>query len=1087
MADILKQAITTIKAGDTETGRHLLELAVQTEPDNDMAWLWLASVAESPADSRAHLERALTINPDNRRAQRELANLSKKTEGSPAPTHPTAAVPVPSSIQPDDPTWPNEAPTTAPPPADLSTNLVDQEAAFSAPSARPPGMYDAFISYSRKDKVFVQRLYEALQARGQKIWVDWDGIPLSADWRAEIREGIENANAVIFVISPDSLASKEVGVEREWAEDLNKRLIPLVYRDVTPKAVPPSLASLNWIFCRETDNFEAAMVAVLDVLETDLAWVKTHTRLLMRAIEWDKNERNQSFLLRGDDLHQAERSLMQNYTDPQPTPLQHEYVVTSRQYTDRRQRLFLGRVTFALVVSILLAVFAFIQFWRAQEATQHALASKLAAESVVFSDDQLDLALLLNLEAGRIAEEGGFGDEIDVLAGLKYSPYLTTFLHGHTDVVRRVAFSPDGRLAVSAGRDNRIMMWNPALGQPLGQPLLGHTDWIYGLAVSPDGQTIASGSFDETVRLWDVATGQPKGEPLTGHKGQVWGVAFSPNGQILASGGDDNTVRLWDVATGQPLGEPLTGHTDLVMQVAFGPAPVETSAPAAQAPLFSPPLEEPEGLLLASTGRDGTIRLWDVATGQPRGEPLSGHKGLVWDIAFSPDGSRLVSAGNDDQVVVWDVAAGRQAGFHFDDHDSPVYAVAVSPDGQTVASAGDDKQIILWDIDTREPLGPPLTGHTAWVSSLAFSPDGDLLISGSADNTPILWNVGVGQFLSGHQDWVYDVAYSPNGTRLASASYDDTVRLWNPATRQAVGPPLTSHSRNVWAVAFSPDGQILASGSADNTVRLWDGLTGQALGEPLTGHTDEVVSVQFSPAISEGSGGQILASAGVDGLIILWDVDSRQAVGQLSGGHTDEIRAIEFSPDGALLATASNDQTIRLWAVATGQPLGEPIEGHTDWVTSVAFSPDGQLLASGSADNTVRLWDVATRRPLGEPIEGHTNRVWDVAFSPNGRLLVSGGADRRVILWDVETRRPLGPPLSGHVNLVTAVAFSPDGQHVVSGSADNTVVIWNVDAAPWPVRACQIANRNMTQAEWDEFLGDYQSYHTTCPGVAGES
>jgi predicted amidohydrolase len=157
------------------------------------------------------------------------------------------------------------------------------------------------------------------------------------------------------------------------------------------------------------------------------------------------------------------------------------------------------------------------------------------------------------------------------------------------------------------------------------------------------------------------------------------------------------------------------------------------------------------------------------------------------------------------------------------------------------------------------------------------------------------------------------------------------------------------------------------------------------------------------------------------------------------------------------------------------------LTGHTNSVRSVAFSPDSKILASGSWDKTLILWDVASRQPLGQPLTGHTNTVRSVAFSPDGRTLASGSDDNTLILWDVASRQPLGQPLTGHTKSVVSVAFSPDGKILASGSDDNTLILWDVSLKSWQDRACRIANRNLTRAEWKQYIGDIAPYRATCP------
>jgi hypothetical protein len=156
--------------------------------------------------------------------------------------------------------------------------------------------HDIFISYSRKDKEFVRQLHQALSQRKHDIWVDWEDIPPTADWLNEIYGAIESADTFVFVLSPDSVASEVCAKEVEHAVKHQKRLVPLVRREVDPKGVHPALASHNWLFLRETDDFDTTLKTLDEAITTDLDYVRSHTRLLVRAREWESKARNNSFV-----------------------------------------------------------------------------------------------------------------------------------------------------------------------------------------------------------------------------------------------------------------------------------------------------------------------------------------------------------------------------------------------------------------------------------------------------------------------------------------------------------------------------------------------------------------------------------------------------------------------------------------------------------------------------------------------------------------------------------------------------------------------------------------------------------------------
>ncbi|MBD1868472.1 CHASE2 domain-containing protein [Cyanobacteria bacterium FACHB-471] len=225
-------------------------------------------------------------------------------------------------------------------------------------------MTDVFISYSRRDKEFVQQLHAALLGHKRDTWVDWQDILPTEKWWRAIEAGIEGTEAFVFVISPDSATSKVCADEIEHAIKHNKRLIPVVRRDTAPEQVHPALSAHNWLFMRESDDFDTAFVRLLQAIDTDLQYVRAHTRLTVRAVEWEAAKRDNSFLLRGKDLAASERWLQQGQLkQPAPTPLQVEYITASRtvQYRKLEPRNVVLISTAAAALSIVVSFFGGLQ------------------------------------------------------------------------------------------------------------------------------------------------------------------------------------------------------------------------------------------------------------------------------------------------------------------------------------------------------------------------------------------------------------------------------------------------------------------------------------------------------------------------------------------------------------------------------------------------------------------------------------------------------------------------------------------------------------------------------------------------------
>lgn len=283
----------------------------------------------------------------------------------------------------------------------------------------------------------------------------------------------------------------------------------------------------------------------------------------------------------------------------------------------------------------------------------------------------------------------------------------------HTGVINHITISHDGTLAVTAGADMRLVLWDITTGEPIRE-FVGHQGAVNAVKFSPDDTLIASAGDDNVLALWDVATGEFT-TLFEGHSDAVWDVAYSPDGTMLASASRDNTIYLWDTETGASINR-LFGHTFRITGVDFSP----------------------DGAYLVSSSFDNTIILWDVATGEEL-STFEGHTDWIRDVTFSPDGQTIASAAADNSVILWDVENNIRLRT-YEGHSAQVLSVVYSPDGSQLLSGGSDNTIILWDIATGEEV-QRFTGHIDEIQSLAFSPDGASFASASGDGTARLWGL----------------------------------------------------------------------------------------------------------------------------------------------------------------------------------------------------------------------------------------------------------------------------------------------------------------------------------------------------------
>jgi WD40 repeat protein/energy-coupling factor transporter ATP-binding protein EcfA2 len=772
-----------------------------------------------------------------------------------------------------------------------------------------------------------------------------------------------------------------------------------------------------------------------EAIEASRTWLQVRSELDRLAADWAQGRRDESYLVRGGRLATFEK--WAGGHNDELSQLEREFLEASRalasrelestRRSNRRLRSLAAALALLLVVAVAAGVLARQAAWRADQKALEATSRQLAAQADARLDSQPQLSMLLSVaasEAEKTPEAQG-----SLLNQLNAHRYVKGFLPGHRDTVQSVAFHPDGTTLASGSSDTTIALWDTARRVKLAT-LTGHSEGVNSVAFSPNGKTLISGGYDGQLRVWDVATRKSLGSssvPIS----VIYALEFSPKGRTLAIGGAGRSSNLVLVDSDGAV-HTLKGHDGDVADVAFSS----------------------DGRLLASSGWDGKIILWDVARHKPVRTLRNSTSDLniVWTVDFSPDAKTLASGDSEGRTVLWNVARGVRLGtLGYPQFSGQVQALDFSPDGRRLA-IDLDNEILLWDVSRRIPVGRPLVAHSDLVLALTFSPDGDTVVSGGNDRTITLWDVAHAGTLPGHEDSAYSVAFSPKGELLASGS-TDRVLLWSVARRGIVK---VLKSGFIDSLAFSRDGQTLAAGDADGKLTLWD--VPSFRGSALRAHTNRVNSIAFNPD------GGVLASGDGSGRIIFWDFQQRTKVAEAS--IEGPVHKLAFSPDGRTLVVGGGG-TVTLWD-ATRHVRTGVLEGGVG--RALAFSPDGTFLATDDENWNVILWSTADRRRAGT-LTGHGKAVTAISFNPDGHTLASSSSDGTVILWDVDQRTRIGA-LTDHLDDVNDVTFNSDGRTLASAGNEGWVHLQRIDLGSWPDQLCRIAGRDLSPAERDQFLHD---------------
>jgi WD40 repeat protein/DNA-binding SARP family transcriptional activator len=823
-------------------------------------------------------------------------------------------------------------------------------------------------------------------------------------------------------------------------------------------------------------------------LDEDVEGRRMHQHLAQAVLFWNEAGRDQSDLYRGARLAAAlEWTDEAGSTEPL-NRLEREFMDESQQAflsegerqrrANRRLRGLLVGALLLLVAAATAGVIVFIQRAHAQQQATTALAQRLGAQALV--EPSPDTSLLLAREGVNLDNSPTTQDNL--LTALLRSPALLGVAHAPEGSVLDQALSPDGRLLAVRSSSGEVYFLDAKSLRPVGHwTTEGQRVLLYGsiahpvsaLTFSPDGRTLAVGSSEDSrsnrslIYLLDAHSHHQRAVSSSGHT-SITDVRFAPSGHTLVTGeiirgtASTEAVVLRSATDGHSLGVTspqsipdgrVIGYVDRGRKVLVTSGPSQSLLLDARTLRTVGRLNEGGAAAVSRNGdlaafghADGSIALAGLKGRKSRPKPMQGRmSGPIESLEFSRGGEILASTAADGSVAVWDVptATLREA---FTGHTAAAADPVFSPNGERLYAGSADRSVIVWDVRGAHRLGRPFR----------FEP-----IAGQVAKTP-----------TPVRGASTAVAVSPDGSQFATSPAPGRITVWRSRDEAVVGE-LRGPVGFVNSLAFSHDGGLLAAVGRSPNIVLWSVRRRKivrVLRQPVRVHPRNKL---FASAVAFAPDDRLVASAANDGLqVFAWRTGRLVGAAQVGAATSD----LTFSADGRLLAVAADNSEITVWDVRRRRPVRAFVDGNS--VSALRFEPRGTTIAAGDDLGNVKFWDAATGRPLPQHLSGQNGATDSLSFDPSHNRLMTTSTDGDTRLWDLTTEKPIGAPLPGSFG--GRGTFFPSGHRLIAVTGSGTGIIWNVDPASWSRWACRVARRNLTPAEWHNFLPSV-AYRKVCP------
>jgi WD40 repeat protein/energy-coupling factor transporter ATP-binding protein EcfA2 len=799
-------------------------------------------------------------------------------------------------------------------------------------------------------------------------------------------------------------------------------------------------------------------------VDADRTWLAQLQHLAASARAWDERGRPPADLYRGSRLEAAIESIDagRDVTDSERDFVEaggdaRDSEVRSARRTARRLRRLLVGVGVLLVLAIVAGTLAYVGQQRARDEERDAAHRALVSDSTALRSSDRDLAALLAVEAHRL--DPSPATESALFGTFTAVPGLERTVHPGVEHEGGAVLIDDETMAVQriTGGARVIDIATGEVKYSLTMLDGGADSYITWLDATPDGRYLAMAWRAEdrgVLNVFDLATQRARFENVDVPYA-MGNVAISPDGSLVAiGGGADARADVYDAATGELLVEldPIPRPEDAVLVV-------NTVALA---------FRSDDELIV--TSQTGTIRIVDPTTGRELKRFQGDRETAEAFLLLSGDANSMVTLGWHG-INRYDLVSGEALWprpLLGDPAETGRTCTLGLAERLGVALCGQDDGVVrAIDLDTGVLGSTDIGPRAGRICSLMDTPDGSQLVATVCEsNEYIVWRLDGGGAVSRAILSEDQLAQDESVTRLV----DVATRTAEPLP--GIFAPVPTGDPSVVVARFD-DGRGTAS------TGLYD-LTTRTAASPT-------FDLDFEP----------FGALEVDGSFYVWgdeNGDVAEFLGHVAAvGPDGRIRFEVAAPFTSYLYVAATDAdhvvvvkcekrtdcVLQRLDPATGAPVGEPSEDEAGYSRVVATP--GLLIALTGAGQ-IRVIDPETLLPVGAPLPRIPGGAESLSLSDDGRRLLVLGQDAAFRVYDVPSRTQLGGPVTVG-DFASGAALRGDGLEAAVGT-DHGIVLWDLDAAHWIDGACAVAGRNLTRAEWDQYIGDLASYRTTCSEYA---